>query len=522
MTTFTRKNAWNNNGTFDNTDLLWYAKAVAVMQSRSLDDPTSWWFFAAIHGQYVTNDTNSGTPPPPDFPNWADIPAQPNVPTSPLPASDAQKLYWDQCQHGTWFFPPWHRGYLYAIENILREIIVGLKGPGDWALPYWDYFGQGGQNLQYFIPPAFTLQHLPDNSVNPLFVTARYGPDGNGKIFIPIPPVSQACQVDTKDYTGTRPDYYGGGTTGFENSFNLTGALEGNPHNPVHTRVGGNSISSPYSGLMSDPGTAALDPVFYLHHCNIDRMWAAWNKAGNNNPPDMDWLKGPIARADRKFAMPKPDKTVWDFIPEMVDSISQLNYTYEDLTLGTAASLVSKNVKRMRTLANVKNIPEMSSDSQPELIGANSIPLTLNDTGARTNVALDTKGWKTVSRSLKNVSEKLSADTSSDVTIPDEVYLQLEGIKGTADANSYTVSVNHQYAGDISLFGLRKASMKDSHHGGAGLTVRLDITSIVDQLHLEDNIDINSLDVLIQPSGPTAKNGEVTVDRVSIYRKGQK
>jgi hypothetical protein len=39
MATFTRRNAWNNNGTFDNSDLLWYAKGVGVMQSRSLDDP---------------------------------------------------------------------------------------------------------------------------------------------------------------------------------------------------------------------------------------------------------------------------------------------------------------------------------------------------------------------------------------------------------------------------------------------------------------------------------------------------
>jgi tyrosinase len=35
---------------------------------------------------------------------------------------------------------------------------------------------------------------------------------------------------------------------------------------------------------MSDPGIAALDPIFYLHHCNIDRMWAVWNGGGKANP----------------------------------------------------------------------------------------------------------------------------------------------------------------------------------------------------------------------------------------------
>ncbi len=51
MAEYTRANAWNNGGTFDNSDLLWYAKGVGAMQARALDDLSSWWFFAAIHGQ---------------------------------------------------------------------------------------------------------------------------------------------------------------------------------------------------------------------------------------------------------------------------------------------------------------------------------------------------------------------------------------------------------------------------------------------------------------------------------------
>ena len=53
MANFTRANAWNDGGTFDNPDLFWYAKGVGAMQALSLDNPNSWWFFAAIHGEYV-------------------------------------------------------------------------------------------------------------------------------------------------------------------------------------------------------------------------------------------------------------------------------------------------------------------------------------------------------------------------------------------------------------------------------------------------------------------------------------
>src|SRR5689334_9283861 len=197
MATYTRKNAWNNGGTFDNPDLLWYARGVGAMQSLTLDNPNSWWFFAAIHGEYV----DPGTPwytSPPAFPDWGFIPGPPQVPTTPLPAQNLLDLYWDQCQHQSWYFAPWHRGYLLALEAQIRAAVVSLGGPSDWALPYWNYFGP---DTEYKIPPAFTQQTLPDGNPNPLYVFARYGPQRDFNVYVPIPPVSEACQSNTV-YTG--------------------------------------------------------------------------------------------------------------------------------------------------------------------------------------------------------------------------------------------------------------------------------------------------------------------------------
>ena len=44
------------------------------------------------------------------------------------------------------------------------------------------------------------------------------------------------------------------------------------------------------------PITAALDPIFWLHHCNIDRLWEVWiqRKNTNQNPDKSDWLKEPF------------------------------------------------------------------------------------------------------------------------------------------------------------------------------------------------------------------------------------
>ncbi|KAF8523887.1 common central domain of tyrosinase-domain-containing protein, partial [Hysterangium stoloniferum] len=51
-------------------------------------------------------------------------------------------------------------------------------------------------------------------------------------------------------------------------NFQNFGSLEG-VHNNVHGILGGN-------GHMTDPDYAAFDPIFFLHHCNVDRLYALW------------------------------------------------------------------------------------------------------------------------------------------------------------------------------------------------------------------------------------------------------
>jgi tyrosinase len=43
---------------------------------------------------------------------------------------------------------------------------------------------------------------------------------------------------------------------------------------------------------MTDPRWAALDPIFRLHHANIDRLWNRWLELGDGrtNPSDVAWL----------------------------------------------------------------------------------------------------------------------------------------------------------------------------------------------------------------------------------------
>lgn len=61
-------------------------------------------------------------------------------------------------------------------------------------------------------------------------------------------------------------------------------ALE-SPHNSIHLAVGGCDLPtydrSPIPGANGDMGendTAGLDPIFYFHHCNVDRVFWLWQK----------------------------------------------------------------------------------------------------------------------------------------------------------------------------------------------------------------------------------------------------
>lgn len=61
-------------------------------------------------------------------------------------------------------------------------------------------------------------------------------------------------------------------------------------HEAIHSRH-----DSTHGGIGGDMGnvfTAALDPIFYLHHCNIDRCWRHWQLSflGNSDPsPTPAW-----------------------------------------------------------------------------------------------------------------------------------------------------------------------------------------------------------------------------------------
>lgn len=516
--------------------LFWYEKAVADLQSRSIGKQTSWWSLGAIHGIDVDLWRDFGFLQPEE-----DLPFDPTV-----------EGYWNQCQHQSWYFLPWHRGYLSAFETIVRASIKRLGGPDDWALPYWNY-SAGGDALE--LPRAFAKAELDDGSPNHLFVARRYGnaqiPGRQDPIVIDPRAVLIQAAMDQPHYTGTGS----GGTTGFggtktpfshfasqDGDFN--GFLERQPHNGIHVLVGGGFKGNGLSrdardlGLMTNPDTAALDPIFWLHHANIDRLWSFWlRKHGAPgtaadayaNPTDPDWLGGP---SDIVFTMPQSDTETRQFTPEqMRDTKSPgLDYIYDDETAPEQLpDAVAMRLERLgmapqaaRTMAGEL---VMAPPKQAELLGSNDQHLRLNADEIETHVQLD----NAASGRLKSTLEIATFGASR--RAPDRVYLNLENIKSPSDAAAFYVYVNlpsgadpeanpDHFAGMISMFGARKASEPNGPHAGNGISESLDITAIVDRLHLANQLS-QPLSIKLISAVPGATDDAVTIGRISVYRQGQ-
>lgn len=498
-------------------EILWYARAVARLKLRPLDDITSWRFLAAMHGF--------------DEPLWTDHQIFTPGEARPVPAVEGR--FWDQCQHFTWYFLPWHRGYLAAFEAIIRREIQALGGPADsWALPYWNYHDAADAQATW-MPDPFVDVTWPDGGDNPLKVPrgGANADDGQGPTIDPSqapldPPLLEPIFNPPQTQSGGSPGF-GGPITDFVQYGEAFGLVEATPHGVVHVQIGGDRILPDgriIDGIMSHPETAAFDPIFWLHHCNIDRLWEVWlgRDPANANPSDLRWLDGPVTKP---FTMPAPDGTEYSFVPRGMLDTSALDYVYDDVSdpLGGRVRIWDR-LERLTNTFMIGDGEMAEAAGKTEVIAANEGRETITD-GASTTIRFDPA-------KSKNMAKRLSTLVLRDGprAEPDRLFLNLEGVRSTRDALLFDVFVKlpvlpgqaageDRYIGTIPLFGATRASRPKDAHGGAGVNQVLEITDQLDEV-LAAGEDIVQFDVKFVPTQRSAQDAEVTVERVSVVRQG--
>ena len=499
----TRKNVWELGGNWADP-ILWYARAVAKLRTQPIANRTSWRFWAGMHGYNKSLW---------EFYHY-------KAANEALPAQADLDKFWLQCQHGSWYFLPWHRGYLIGFEKLIRSTIDGLGGPPNWTLPYWNYFKTGQNGL----PPAFAKPDWPDGKGdNPLFIEQRWGPDPRhpGNVFVPLSAVNLDAMT-IPDFTGVDnggDPGFGGVDTGFEHGGDTHGDLEGQPHDQVHGLVGGQKkfpvSTRPLPGLMSAPDTAGLDPIFWLHHANIDRLWESWRKAGNADPKDDNWKKGPANQGQRHFVVPLPDGTPWEYMPAQMSDFANIGYTYDDFSPDGSAAVAG-----MAEAAGGMKMAGSSRGATVEVVGASSGPLPISGDHAETSVPLD-------ATMRAKVAGKLSAGLAPGATA-EKVLLNLENVRGHSDATVLQVYLSvpgpagkppvERQVGSVGLFGVTKATEQNDGKGN-GLSYVLNVTKAFSEL--AGSGDADKIGVRLAPVAPVDDASDVKIGRISIVRQGE-
>ncbi len=280
---------------------------------------------------------------------------------------------------------------------------------------------------------------------------------------------------------------------------------------------------------MSAFNTAGLDPIFWLHHCNIDRLWEVWLKrdTSHKNPTSLQWLNK-ISFSFHNAAKQPVTMRCIDVL-----NTTALDYTYDDvndpLVVPVPGPLpVAAPVPGPRALAAGGPDMEviMPDEIPPEMVGATETSIKVGNTPSR--IRIPTPAHATA-RSRFAASAALAApapERSAAVPNP-RVFLQLENITASGPANSYDVYVNipegedptehaERFAGRLDLFGVAEASRATAQHPGSGLTYTLDISGIYDQLSTAADWDPENIDVTLVPVRKW-EGATVTVGRVSCF-----
>lgn len=397
-----------------------------------------------------------------------------------LPSSDGRS--WDnqagihgtilggfnRCNHQNSFFLPWHRAYLYYFEKICQK----LTGESSFGLPYWNwtrpFVFRPGVNSSSSIPSPFW------DTSSALYYSDR---DATSSDVPPFDVVSQSRMETILDETNFL--LFGSDDSGG------AGPLEAGPHNTIHNFVGG----------TMGTGGAALDPIFWTHHCMIDYCWDNWNiNRGHDNPNDETWL----------------DQEWTDFVDEDGNSVKMsvrttllmplLAYQYESSQIGAPAALFP-----LRSEAAFRRLRQrLERGAQVRLAIKKRIPFSRGMDLSTSKIA--SRELPVKARELKRLFETEHPDRAliniGFASMPKATNFFVRVFVNKQDTTMETKTEDIHYAGSFAFFGSSQAEIHQ--HKSASFLV--DITNTLKNLRQkgmlkdDDTISLSFVAVPVTPS----------------------
>lgn len=380
---------------------------------------------------------------------------------------------WNTCQSHLGqpedYFLPWHRMFVFYFESIIRKV----SGSATFTLPYWNYSVPKPDPRHGVIPPEFRLQSDP--IFGSLYVGKRNPGVNSGT------PIDKDQPDDPLSTVALRQCSYR--ASGLQQGFCAT--IDRGLHGNVHVLTG--------NGLnMGSVPWAAYDPIFWLHHCNIDRLWASWNAAGRKNPSDSAFLNKKFVFADANGT--RVEATISNFL-----SIAPLNYKYD----------------KLEPVTNL--CPTFSpTAAAPRKLVTQATPITLGPGPVRTTLAAPPSPQATVplatrianlpeSHRLYVVVKGLHANVQPEVLY--HLYLELPAQAPGGAATEY-------YVGNINFFGTGH-----SHEGANDdQFYSFDVTDLAKRLKAKGLLT-DKAELTIAPAGQPTSDARPLIGEVSLVEQ---
>jgi len=244
----------------------------------------------------------------------------------------------DYCVHGQETFPGWHRAYLKELELSLQVADRALGGDGGVALPYWDWSDLSHEEVfpkvvrDFFseLPPGLVREgtDLAKHGYSRRYSDARIRKNLLGA---QVKEQGEACLLEEEHWRHASTRWKEG--TSVES-----------PHNSVHVAVGWPMTSVAY---------AAFDPIFWLHHCNVDRLYSKYLSLEADSESEMkatqQWLESERGEENRYYEPLEPFKhpvTGNSMMIRDTFNTEKLLFTYDELQ-----PTPGQQIREMPTLA---------------------------------------------------------------------------------------------------------------------------------------------------------------------------
>jgi tyrosinase len=436
-----------------------YARAVENMKkldTTKKGDPSSWLY------QWYTHAV------PPNGEPGDKAAAIASTYPSPSPHKTLAEAMWNTCQPHipptgvSDYFLPWHRMFVYWFERIIRVMATDDA----FTLPYWNY-SAGTDSAR--MPEEFRSGVLLVSNRNPGVNTGN--PIDSNTRLSALPSLSESCYSQQSSVV-----------QGF--CMRLNRGL----HGTVHVDVGTGTN-------MGYVPTAGQDPIFWMHHCNIDRLWASWNAFGGKNPASGSaWGLHP-------FTFAKPDGTKVVMKNNEVTEISPLGYSYDHLEPKPADWKPCPT--RLLTAAQATTFASVAQTVSLEK-GTARVSL------ARAPLLKKRKMTDEIQRlgeqkSLYLVLKNLETNVQPGVVY--DLYLDLP-------ENGQTGETTPNYVGSINFFGSHKGHGTNDAEGFYSFNV----TDVARKLQAGGGLTEEPT-VTIAPAGKPASDAKPVVGQVSLVEK---